>query len=283
MTAPLHRGIGAAALTIGGLDPSGCYGLSADIRTFLALGVHAASVVTILTAQNTAGLRSAKPVETDFIVAQAEAVLDDLAIGSTKTGMLATLDTVEAVARLHDRGRLPCLVVDPVLVDHSGNALFDHSVADAYRRLLGPRAAVFTPNAHEAALLLGRPITDPTSMAAAALALGRESGTTVVVTSGSLHGFPADDAWYDPQRDGVFWLTGQRISTNNVAGSGDTFSAAISAALAQGYSVNAALSVAKGFVEAALLGGVGWRLGAGSGPLDHFGWSTAASEANSPT
>ena len=262
-----------SALTIAGLDPSGCYGLSADVRTFLALGVHAASVVTILTAQNTAGLRGAQPVAADFVRAQAEAVLDDLVVGATKVGMLASVAIIEAVAAVQDAGRMPNLVVDPVLVGSNGRPLFDASVIDAYRRLLAPKAVLLTPNIAEASLLLGRPLTDPQSVADAAAQLGRTFATNVVITTGAARSWPAHDAWFDPLDDSVRWLEGNRIATTNVAGSGDSFSAAVTALVARGAWLPDALRGAKDFVEAALAGGAKWVLGAGSGPLDHFGWS----------
>ena len=147
-------------------------------------------------------------------------------------------------------------------------------MVDAYRRLLAPKALVLTPNIGEAALLVRRDLDNPASVGAAAAQLGREFATNVVVTCGSARSWPAQDAWFDPITDAVHWLSGDRIATANIAGSGDSYSAAVTALLARGSLVEDALRGAKAFVQTALRGGAGWALGAGPGPLDHFGWST---------
>jgi hydroxymethylpyrimidine kinase/phosphomethylpyrimidine kinase len=257
----------AVALTIGGSDSGGSYGVQADLRTFAALGVHGAVAFTVLTAQNTATLRAAHPVPVDFVVAQLDAVLDDFKVGATKTGMLGRVEVIEAVAALAEAGRLPNLVVDPVLVGNRGQALFPDAVVEAYRERLLPLAAATTPNEPEAALLTGE-----TTAAAAAEALGRSVQRTVVVVTGgrSAAGDAVDTVWAGGQG---YELRGQRLATPNVAGTGDAFSAVVTARLAQGWAVLDAVTDAKAFVAEALRGGSAWALGAGPGPLDHLGWS----------
>jgi len=148
----------AVALTIAGSDSGGGAGLQADLKTFAALGVFGASAVTALTAQNTLGVRGVQPVPAAFVFAQVDAVLSDLDVRAVKTGMLATSEVVTAVAGLAAAGRLPHLVVDPVMVASSGDRLLEQAAERAYLELLLPHAAVLTPNLLEAQVLLGATI-----------------------------------------------------------------------------------------------------------------------------
>jgi hydroxymethylpyrimidine/phosphomethylpyrimidine kinase len=257
----------AVALTIGGSDSGGCYGVQADLRTFAALGVHGGAAFTLLTAQNTTDLRSAHVVPVDFVVAQVEAVLDDFDVRATKTGMLGRVEVIEAVAALAEAGRLANLVVDPVLVGHRSQAIFPDEVVDAYRERLLPLAVAITPNEPEATLLTGE-----ATAADAAASLGRRlERTVVVVTGGRTEAGDAVDAVW--AADQGWELRGERLATRNVAGTGDAFSAAVTARLAHGWAVLDAVTDAKRFVADAVRGGSAWALGAGPGPLDHLGWS----------
>ena len=143
------------AMTIAGSDSGGGAGIQADLKTFAALGVFGTSAITALTAQNTRGVRGVYPVPVDFVVAQIETVLDDLPVAATKTGMLATAPILLAVAALAAAGRLPRLVVDPVMVSSSGDRLLDAEAEHAYIEQLLPHATVVTPNLREAEVLLG--------------------------------------------------------------------------------------------------------------------------------
>src|SRR5207244_3098081 len=137
------------ALTIAGSDSSGGAGIQADLKTFAALGVYGASAITALTAQNTRGVRGVHAVPASFVIAQVEAVQDDLTVAAVKTGMLATADIVRAVADLAAAGRLPNLVVDPVMVASSGDRLLDPKAERLYVEALLPHARVLTPNLRE--------------------------------------------------------------------------------------------------------------------------------------
>ncbi|MGH9091086.1 MAG: bifunctional hydroxymethylpyrimidine kinase/phosphomethylpyrimidine kinase, partial [Acidimicrobiales bacterium] len=190
------------ALTVAGSDSGGGAGIQADLKTFAALGVFGTSAVTAVTAQHTAAVLGVAVIDPEMVVAQVEAVLDDLPPAAVKTGMLATPGVVGAVARLAAEGRLPNLVVDPVLVSSTGHPLMGEGGVDAYRRLLLPHAAVATPNLREAALLTGRDLADLATTAAMAEAAEelRSLGTgTVVVKGGHL---PAAVAGRDPARPG---------------------------------------------------------------------------------
>jgi len=260
------------ALTIAGSDSSGGAGIQADLKTFAACEVYGASAITALTAQNTRGVWGVHTVPADFVRAQVEAVLADFAVAATKTGMLATPDVVATVAELAEQGRLPHLVVDPVMVASSGDRLLEQAAEDLYRDALLPHAAVVTPNLHETAVLLGEEITTLASQHEAARALGRLCPGVVVVkgghrTKGAEH-VAVDVVW-----DGhtTTELSAARVDTVNNHGTGCTFSAAIAAALASGATHGEAVQRAKAFVTRAIGDAADWRLGGGHGPLDHFG------------
>ncbi|MGC2043706.1 MAG: bifunctional hydroxymethylpyrimidine kinase/phosphomethylpyrimidine kinase, partial [Pseudolabrys sp.] len=145
----------AIAVTIAGSDSSGGAGIQADLKTFAALGVYGASVITALTAQNTKGVSAIHDVPPDFIAAQIDAVFSDLDIGAVKIGMLSQATTIEVVSNRLDRYRARNIVLDPVMIATSGDRLLASDAVEALRRLLIPRALVVTPNLPEAAALVG--------------------------------------------------------------------------------------------------------------------------------
>jgi hydroxymethylpyrimidine/phosphomethylpyrimidine kinase len=263
------------AMTIAGSDSGGGAGAQADLKTFAALRVHGTCALTAVTAQNTAEVRGVVALEPAFVLQQVEAVLDDFSVASVKTGMLATAATVAAVADLAQRGLLPRLVVDPVLVSSTGHRLLEDAGVEAYLQQLLPHALVVTPNLREAAVLGD---TDVESLRAleARVAVAeriRATGARYVVVKGGHLTDSADDVVAGP--DGVLVLPGERVATGNDHGTGCSLSAAMAALLARGATVPEAITQAKDFVARALSGGAAWRLGSGHGPLDHFGWSAA--------
>ena len=261
------------ALTVAGSDSSGGAGIQADLKTFAALGVFGASAITALTAQNTTGVRDVHGVPAAHVVAQVEAVLDDLDVRAVKTGMLGTAEVVQAVAALADR--LPHLVVDPVMVASSGARLLEVSAEQAYVTALLPRAAVLTPNLHEAQVLLGASITTLDEQRQAARALG-ELGPRAVLVKGGHAVRGAGDAAVDVLWDGehLLELRAPRVPGTNDHGTGCSLASAIAAGLAKGDGLVDAVAAAKAYVARALAGGATWQLGHGHGPLDHFGWSS---------
>jgi hydroxymethylpyrimidine/phosphomethylpyrimidine kinase len=273
------------ALTVAGSDSGGGAGIQADLKTFAAMGVHGTCAVTAITAQHTAAVLAVEVVPPDMVVAQVDAVLEDLGAAAVKTGMLATPSTVAAVAGLAAAGRLPKLVVDPVLVSSTGHSLMDEGGVEAYRRLLLPHATVATPNLREAALLTGRRLADlgtTGAMTEVAEELRGLGAATVVVKGGHLPA--AGGAGVEPHDcpdvvagpGGTVVLPAERVATGNDHGTGCTLSAAIAAGLALGLEPSKAITGAKAFVHRALVGAAGWRLGAGHGPIDHFGWCAPA-------
>jgi hydroxymethylpyrimidine/phosphomethylpyrimidine kinase len=262
-------------MTIAGSDSGGGAGVQADLKTFAALRVYGTCALTAVTAQNTAEVRGVLALEPAFVRQQVETVLDDFAVQSVKTGMLATAGIVSVVADLAAQGLLPQLVVDPVLVSSTGHRLVEPAGVDAYLQLLLPHAVVVTPNLREAAVLGG---VDPGSLGTLASRIAvaehiRATGARYVVVKGGHLTDSADDVVVGPE--GSVVLPAARVATGNDHGTGCSLSAAVAAALAKGATVPEAITQAKSFVALALAGAAAWRLGAGHGPLDHFGWSAA--------
>ncbi|MDE3086538.1 MAG: bifunctional hydroxymethylpyrimidine kinase/phosphomethylpyrimidine kinase [Acidobacteriota bacterium] len=256
------------ALTIAGSDSGGGAGIQADLKAFAANGAFGTTVVTAVTAQSTAAVLGVQVLDADFVELQLRAVLEDLPVAAVKTGMLGSSAVVAAVTRWAAAGRLPRLVVDPVLHASTGRPLLDEGAVAAYRDLL-PHALVVTPNMQEAATLTGAPVTDVAGMARAGQALAESGAGVVVVKGGHLEG-PAVDVVV---ADGVVReLRRDRVATRNDHGTGCSLSAALTARLAAGAAPLDALEAAKSYVTTAIAGAAGWRLGAGHGPLDHFGW-----------
>jgi hydroxymethylpyrimidine/phosphomethylpyrimidine kinase len=262
------------ALTIAGSDSGGGAGLQADLKTFAAHGVHGTSAITAVTAQNTAEVRGVVPLEADFVRLQIEAVLSDFDVQSVKTGMLADRAIVDVVAELAANGLLPRLVVDPVLVSSSGQALMAPDGLEAYLTRLLPNALVVTPNLREAGALTGIDVGELMSVPAMTEAAEqiRATGVGYVVVKGGHLTDAAHDVVAGPE--GITVLEAARVLTGNDHGTGCSLSAAITAHLAQGAEVLDAVRAAKAFVARGLAGAAGWRLGSGHGPIDHFGWSS---------
>lgn len=260
-------------MTIAGSDSGGGAGIQADVKTFAALGVFGTSVLTAVTAQNTAAVLGVHTLDPDFVDLQIEAVTGDLPVAAVKTGMLATAAIVAVVAGRAAAGDLPHLVVDPVMVTSTGTPLLDDDGRAAYLELLLPHAEVCTPNMREAALLTDAPVSDLAGMERAARRLAGYGPRLVVVKGGHFDGDVAPDVICTDGRLEV--LDGPRVASANDHGTGCSLAAATAARLAHGDDPVTAVATAKAYVAKAIAGAAGWTLGAGHGPLDHFGWNLA--------
>lgn len=253
------------ALTIAGSDSGGGAGIQADLRTFAAHGLHGASAITAVTAQNTVAVVDYVALEPRMVVAQIDAVASDMPVAAVKTGMLANRAIVEAVAEAVGRLRLPHVVVDPVIVAKSGDRLLDSAAEAAYCQRLFRLAEVVTPNLAETEALLARPVRTLEAMRQAARDLHALGPRSVLVKGGHLEGEPVD-VFFDGQR--MEELRAPRIQTRNTHGTGCTLSAAIAARLALGQELLEAVRGAKAYLTEALRGA--YTLGRGAGPVDHL-------------
>jgi len=259
----------AIAVTIAGSDSGGGAGIQADIKTFSALGVYGASVITALTAQNTLGVTGIHDVPADFVTAQIDAVFSDLKMNAVKIGMLSQPAVIEAVAAGLERWQQRQVVLDPVMVATSGDRLISPQAIDVLRRVLIPRALVITPNLPEAAALLDCPIArSEDEMRAQAVRLVERGARAVLIKGGHGEGEESVDLLQAP---GSFTrLATQRIATKNTHGTGCTLSSAIAAGLAKGLDLVAAVRAAKAYVSAAIAAADRLAVGSGHGPVHHF-------------
>ena len=253
------------ALTVAGSDSGGGAGIQADLRTFAAHRVHGTSAITAVTAQNSVGVSAWTAIDPAMVIAQIEAVATDMPLAAVKTGMLASAAIVRVVADTAARLHLAPLVVDPVMVAKSGDRLLDEAAERAYVEHLFPHATLITPNLHEAAALLGRPIPDLDAMREAARQLRGRGPRAVLVKGGALPGEPVD-VLFDGER--MVELTAPRIDTPNVHGAGCTLSAAIAARLALGEDLLDAVRGAKEYLTEGLRRS--FALGRGRGIPDHL-------------
>jgi hydroxymethylpyrimidine/phosphomethylpyrimidine kinase len=260
------------ALTIAGSDSGGGAGIQADLKTFAALGVYGASVITAVTAQNTLGVRAIHEIPVDVIAAQIDAVLEDIGADAAKTGMLSSAPIIEVVAdRLRANG-VPALVVDPVMVAKSGDRLLREDAVQALREVLLPLATIVTPNAPEATVLSGIEVVDAASAREAARRIADLGPRIVIVKGGHLEGERSEDLVWDGRSFEL--LSGPRVATRHTHGTGCTFSAAIAAYLACGRDPIGAAREARAYLQGAIEHAE--PLGAGHGPVNHLWRSTNA-------
>jgi hydroxymethylpyrimidine/phosphomethylpyrimidine kinase len=253
------------ALTIAGSDSGGGAGIQADLKTFQQFGVFGTSVIVAITAQNTRGVRAVEAVPESMVSAQLTALAEDLPPAALKTGMLAEAGLVRTVARAIRENGWSHLVVDPVMVSTSGARLLATEAEEVVREDLLPLALLVTPNLEEAAILTGRVVHDLTSMERAGATLMRYGARAVLIKGGHLPSGDITDILVTPA--GLRHFTHPRIQTTSTHGTGCTLSAAITAGLALGRPLEAAVADGLDFVHRAILAAP--NLGAGHGPLNH--------------
>ncbi|MEM9427134.1 MAG: bifunctional hydroxymethylpyrimidine kinase/phosphomethylpyrimidine kinase [Pseudomonadota bacterium] len=257
------------ALTIAGSDSGGGAGIQADLKAMSALGVYGASVITAVTAQNTRAVTAVEGISLPVITAQIAAVLSDLDVAAIKIGMLATPEIIETVAEAL-AGYAGPIVLDPVMVAKSGDALLQDDAVQTLRTVLLPRATILTPNLPEAARLLGRePAESRDAMVAQGQALAAMGPDAVLMKGG--HG--AGDICTDllVKADSVLAeLTAPRLETRNTHGTGCTLSSSIAAGLAKGMRPVDAVTAAHGYLQGAIRAADTLTIGSGHGPVHHF-------------
>lgn len=255
------------ALTIAGSDSGGGAGIQADLKTFTAFRVFGTSVVTSVTAQNTEAVLGISDLPAEFVGLQMDAVLGDIGADAVKTGMLSNKEIVSAVSEKIKEYGVKNLVVDPVMVSKGGAVLLDSDAREAIIKELFGLALIVTPNIPEAEEITGRKIGTLADMKRAAEKIKSAGPQYVLLKGGHLETMAdAIDVFFDGQTH--YEIKAPRIETKNTHGTGCTFSAAVCAALARGFSPSDAVKEAKDYVTYAIMHSFG--LGKGHGPLNHF-------------
>ncbi len=244
-------------MAVGGTDPSGGAGLSADIRTASALGVHCCPVVTAVTVQDSGGVRDFEPVDPGALSAQMEAVLADGPVLAVKSGMLATARNAAALADMLDDMEGVPYVLDPVLASGGGVPLAGCEMAEELVRLLLPRCSLCTPNISEAAAMAGIDVGNEADMEEAASRLLEAGAGSVLLTGGHLEGDPAD-LLASPDRSR--WLRHRRVGGGEVHGTGCTLASACASLVALGMPVEEAAEAGVSYTLTAI-SAAGRRLG----------------------
>ncbi len=257
-------------MTIAGTDSGGGAGINTDLRTMALLGVHATAAVAAVTVQNSLGVSAFHAIPPEVVAGQIRSVVTDIGIGAAKTGMLASGDIINAIVDVAGdldigRGGTIPLVVDPVCASMHGDRLLADEAMNSLRGKLIPIATLITPNLDEVRLITGIDVTDRASQEAAARALHALGAQWALVKGGHLRADPnSPDLLFDGSD--FIELTAKRIDTPHDHGAGDTLAAAITCALAHGYSVPDAVQFGKSWVTRSLA--AAYPLGAGHGPVN---------------
>ncbi|MGL5318642.1 MAG: bifunctional hydroxymethylpyrimidine kinase/phosphomethylpyrimidine kinase [Bacteroidales bacterium] len=257
------------ALTIAGSDSGGGAGIQADLKTFSALGVYGTSVITAITAQNTQGVSGVESVSTAMVYAQAKAVFSDMHIDTVKIGMLHSPDIIRAIADLLTTYQPAHIILDPVMIATSGDRLIQDDCIELLLTALFPKATLVTPNLDEAEFLTGMKITDTLSLEHAGKKLLSYGCQAVLMKGGHLPSEEMTDLLIYP--DGTTHsFSATKITSKNTHGTGCTFSSAIAAHLAHGYSLLESVAKSKSYITQAIANGADIQTGKGHGPLNHF-------------
>jgi len=252
------------ALTVAGSDSSGGAGIQADIKTMMANGVYAMSVITALTAQNTTGVYAIQNASPAFVGQELDCVFTDIFPDAVKIGMVSDGAIIRTIAEKLTYYKARNIVVDPVMVSTSGSRLIAEDAVETLKRELFPLADILTPNIPEAEVLTGLSITSAEDMTRAAAVIA-ENYTCGVLLKGGHRINDANDLLY---REGkVRWFHGRRIKNPNTHGTGCTLSSAIASNLAKGFDPEESVERAKEYISGALEAML--DLGEGSGPMDH--------------
>ncbi|MEL7469538.1 MAG: bifunctional hydroxymethylpyrimidine kinase/phosphomethylpyrimidine kinase [Pseudomonadota bacterium] len=258
----------AIALTIAGSDSCGGAGIQADLKAFSALGVYGASVITAITAQNTQGVTAMHEVPAEIVRAQIDTVLSDIEVGAIKIGMLFSPAIIVQVAEALSKRDIP-VVLDPVMIAKSGDALLQDEAVSALITDLGPEADLLTPNLPEAARMLDEDAaTTPDEAERQGRALIGRGARAVLMKGGHGTGETCVDLLVT--QHGCVELTAPRRQTRNTHGTGCTLSSAIAAGLAKGEGLEQSVRSAHAYLQRAISAADDLKIGHGHGPVHHF-------------
>jgi hydroxymethylpyrimidine/phosphomethylpyrimidine kinase len=258
------------ALTVAGSDSSAGAGIQADLKTFSALGVYGLTAVTCIVAEIPGKVSRLEPVNAGIVREQIEVLVRNFPIDAMKTGLLCSTAIISAVAEAIEktyrtRGRRIPLVIDPVMIATSGDRLLEPPAIDAYKDQLFPHATLITPNLDEAGLLLETKIKTRNAMEEAAKALANQYCASILLKGGHLQGDEAIDLLFHKGKLRAFSAPFARgVATH---GTGCTYSAAITAGLASGLSLEHAIQRSKKFVTQSIARHFRWSSKTGK-PLD---------------
>ncbi len=258
-------------LTIAGSDSCGGAGIQADIKSISANGGYAASVVTCVTAQNTQGVQAIEPLEAGLVSAQLKSVCDDIAVDAVKIGVFSTNENLEAIICAIKEYHLTNIIVDPVMIAQSGDALIQPNIIDEMQKKLFPLATLITPNIPEADILLNLssrpPSRDPDKKAKK---LSNKFNCNILLKGGHEESDQCEDILYMQHENAFYHCKSPRIKTNNTHGTGCSLSSAIATFLARGLSLDDSVNHAHEYIHQAITAGSHYRLGQGCGPICHF-------------
>lgn len=258
-------------LAIAGSDSGGGAGIQADIKAISATGAFATTAITAVTVQNTVGVAAVFPIPVDIIKGQIEAVLSDIGTDAVKIGMLHSSEVVRVVRKCLESASVRNIVLDPVMVATSGDALMRQDAIKILREELIPLARVVTPNIPEAEELTGEKITGHADLLPVARKLSEEcGGVSVLLKAGHSDDDMLSDVFYNAETGSVSELTSERYDTFNTHGTGCTMSSAFASYLAQGLSLDDAARASKLYVSEAIAAGASYVIGHGHGPVKHF-------------
>lgn len=249
-------------LTIAGSDSSGGAGIQADIKTITCLGLYAESVISAVTAQNTLGVKEIQAIDDKVFEAQLECVLEDIPPDAVKIGMISNPSQIEIIKKYIEKFNLKNIVVDPVMVSTSGCSLAEDK--NIYKELF-PLATVITPNIPEAEYLSKTKITTIEEQKNVAGILSKKFGASFLVKGGHLKKNHVEDFLYD--KGNLYTFQGDFIDSKNTHGTGCTLSSAVACGLANGFTLDKAVDIAKKYVSGAIEFGL--DIGKGNGPLFH--------------
>lgn len=257
------------ALTIAGSDSGVCAGIQADLKTFSSLGVFVASVITAITAQNTAEVRTVEVLSTEIIKKQLEAVLDDMIVDVIKTGMLPSIEIIELVASIIDKYNIPPGIVDPVMVATRGARLTSTSIVSAFSKYLFSRITLITPNLREAETLSGIQINSEKDIHTAANILLSQGCPAALIKGGHSQSPDSTDILFTANTEPVRFSS-PRINSCNLHGTGCTYSSAIAAYIALNHNMEDAIRLAKNYISSAISTEKDILTGKGYDPINHF-------------
>ena len=252
------------ALTVAGSDCSAGAGIQADLKTFTALGVYGLTAVTCIVAEVPGKVSRIEPVTARMVREQLEVLLKNFRVGAIKTGLLCSAEIISAVAQTIQAGekktaRSIPFVVDPVMIATSGDNLLEPGAVEAYKNKLFPLATLITPNLDEAALLLETTINDRKQMESAAKALAKKYHASILLKGGHLRGDNAIDLLF--HQGELTEFSAPFVRGVETHGTGCTYSAAVTAGLASGFSLEQAIKRAKKFVTESIALHLRWKRG----------------------